>query len=213
MTSTPLAKRDFCRNSVRPVPSGARLLALLGVLASGACAVQSNQPPRAPGTTLNSDGPNTVEPTAVDAPAPNQVPSRGPAWTLAEEQAGAVTDGVAITSVRAESADGIQRLHIDFDGQGPPPFTKLEKADSANKLWLTLSGVRRVSPDLPLLTGEGGTKLGDPVSTGQTPLVGYGRVFLGDDSAVRIELTLDAVRPHRLLSSESPRRLTLELQR
>jgi hypothetical protein len=124
-----------------------------------------------------------------------------------------VTDGVTITRVHHEVTDGIQRLILEFDGTGPVPRTVLENATTPGKLWLTVHGVRAFPTEVPLLAGDDGQPRSKPLSTGSTPVVSYGRTFLGDDSAVRFELIVDSPNPHRLVASESPRQLTVEFQR
>lgn len=181
---------------------------LLGAVLSG-CAARSAAPTRRPDPALSADKPVSLPAAPPSANGANADPS----WTLEEEQAGAITDGVSLVDVRVEVSDGVQRFVFDFDGEGPPPHAKLERADSPGKLWLTLSGVRSAPRSLVLLTGEGGRVLGEPTATGSTPITGYGRVFYPDDSAIRLELRSGADRPHRLLPSAQPRRLILEFQR
>ena len=93
------------------------------------------------------------------------------------------------------------------------PRTVLEDASTPGTLWLTVHGVRAFPTEVPLLAGEDGQPRAKPLATGSTPIVSYGRTFLGDDSAVRFELAVEPPSPHRLVASESPRRLTVEFQR
>ncbi len=184
-----------------------RTLGLMGVLglACTPTATQPTQPHRA------SERPGALPP--AEGSGPYAAPSKGPAWTRDTEQAGAVTDGVTITRVHHEVTDGIQRFILDFDGTGPVPQTVLENAPSPGKLWLTIHGVRAFPPGVPLLVGEDGQPRAEALTTGSTPVVAYGRTFLGDDSALRFELTVEPSNPHRLVASESPRQLTVEFQR
>jgi hypothetical protein len=196
----------FCAGPTAPF----YLVAVLGLLAPlglacGPNSAQPTQPHRA------SERPGALPP--AEGSGPYATPTKGPAWTRDTEQAGAVTDGVAITRVHHEVTDGIQRFMLDFDGAGPVPKTVLENAPTPGKLWLTVHGVRAFPPEVPLLVGEDGQPRAEPLATGSTPVVAYGRTFLGDDSALRFELALEAPRPHRLVASESPRRLTVEFQR
>jgi hypothetical protein len=173
-----------------------------------ACTVSSTQPSQPPHA---SERAGALPP--AEASGPYAAPNQGPAWTLDTEQAGTVTDGVTLTRIHHEVTDSIQRLILDFDGAGPVPRSVLENADSPGKLWLTVHGVRAFPTEVPLLVGEDGQPRSEPLATGSKPVVSYGRTFLGDDSAVRFLLAVEPPSPHRLVASESPRRLVVEFQR
>lgn len=113
-----------------------------------------------------------------------------------------MTDGVTLTGAEVLELGALVNggelvitgaaLTLSFDGAGPPPVTTARVHDDGTRVIVVVSGVRRVSADLPLVVGEDGRVLGEPRAVDLGPVKSVARTFLGDDSAIQIEVELSA---------------------
>lgn len=170
--------------------------------------------------------------SAESAPAqtalpPSPVPSSSapsgsaPASESKELRVGAVTDGATLIEAEVLELGALPSpkelritgasLTLEFDGAGEPPVTTAKLSEDARRVVLIVSGVRQVTADLPLVTGEGGSLLRAPKPIDLGPVRNIGRTFLGDDSAIQIELELSAPVRLELVKGARGRSVTLRM--
>jgi len=125
---------------------------------------------------------------------------------------GRATDGVKITGVTWKLKGAAQVFEFAFSGEGRVPVVEAKLSEDGARMILSVYGVREVSAEVPIVSGEGGRAIAPPlvIADGQVKTIGRHAVL--DDSAVRYELELRGDADFCLMEHESERRLLVEIQ-
>ena len=170
---------------------------LSSVICLLALACESTPPAQSPEATAPSEDAASSDATASGgSTSPDAAPDAGtPATTTSGElTVGKSTDGVTLTNVEVKTIGERTVVTISFDGKGAAPSTKASWGAEARRVVLDFSGVRDVKTPvgIPLVTGEDGSVRAQPRAVDVGLVADMGRYFLGDDSAIRVELGLKA---------------------
>lgn len=196
-------------SSSRLVPLGLGLLFLL----SSACTARVVAPalPSAEGASKGTQAElpaDTGEVARPDAGAEEVSPPRArPALRV-----GRATDGVKVTEVTWKLKGATQVFEFGFSGQGRVPVVEAKLSEDGSRMVMSIYGVREVSSEVPLVSGEGGRVLAAPLAIAEGQVKTIGRHAVLDDSAVRYELELRGDADFCLIEHDTERRLLLEVQ-
>lgn len=128
-----------------------------------------------------------------------------------ELRVGERTDGATLIGADVvETAEG-HSLVLTFEGTGRPPVTRF-RVENPSLVVLVVEGVRGVTADLPVVTGEGGHKLREPRAIGRGPVTSIGRGFYGDDSGIRIDVELSSLPAFELVEGGGGRSVELRMK-
>lgn len=165
----------------------ARSFSSAAVLLTLACA--STPPAESPESSATSE--DAAKPEVGGS---SEAAAVTPSITSGELTVGTITDGATLTKVDVTTVGATTVVTISFEGSGAPPSTKASWDGEARRVALEFHGVREVktAAPIPLVTGEGGTAIGQPKTVGVGLVADIGLYFLGDDSAIRVELGLNA---------------------
>ncbi len=177
-----------------------RLAAGAALLFLGSCTSSTPQANTSP-TRKAEPSPSVEHAPQTDAPdeASTTPAPEAPPKTL---QVGEVTDGVSLTEADVAELGYMNSpmelqisgavLTLSFDGSGPPPHTSARLSDDGRRVLVTVAGVRGVTAQVPLTSGEGGRRLAEPKTIDLGPVVSIARTFHPDDSAIQLEVALSA---------------------
>lgn len=164
------------------------------------------------GATPAPEAPSASEPTPTEGTS--VVPPEGTTSSSSAQDelvVGERTDGATLTAVEVlETKEGAS-LVLSFDGAGRPPVTR-SRVENQKLVVLIVEGVRGVTADVPVVTGEGGQKLREPRAIGRGPVVSLGRGFYGDDSGIRIDVELSSLPALELVEGSKGRSVELRMK-